>query len=255
MEGYELFKTQIFRKTGIDLSLYKERQMKRRIESLIKRNGKDTFEEYFELLNRNKEVFDEFINYMTINVSEFYRNIQQWDMLKAEIIPMLLKRKTTLKIWSAACSTGEEPYTLAMVLSHFFPLANIKILAVDIDKEAINKAKNGVYTAKSIENVPTEFKTKYFTKVGEAYKISDDIKRCVDYRQMNLLSDEYPKGMDLIVCRNVMIYFTEEAKDGMYHKFNGALDQGGVLFVGSTEQIIVPKKFNFTPIKTFFYQK
>lgn len=255
MDGYELFKSQIFRKTGIDLSLYKERQMKRRIESLIKRNGKDTFEEYFELLNRNKEVFDEFINYMTINVSEFYRNIQQWDMLKAEIIPMLLKRKTALKIWSAACSTGEEPYTLAMVLSHFFPLANIKILAVDIDKEAINKAKNGVYTAKSIENVPSEFKTKYFTKVGEAYKISDDIKRCVEYRQMNLLSDEYPKGMDLIVCRNVMIYFTEEAKDGMYHKFNGALDQGGVLFVGSTEQIIVPKKFNFTPIKTFFYQK
>lgn len=255
MEGYELFKTQIFRKTGIDLSLYKERQMKRRIESLIKRNGKDSFEAYFELLNRNKEVFDEFINYMTINVSEFYRNIQQWDMLKTEIIPMLLKRKTTLKIWSAACSTGEEPYTLAMVLSHFFPLANIKILAVDIDKEAINKAKNGIYTAKSIENVPSEFKTKYFTKVGEAYKINDEIKRCVEYRQMNLLSDEYPKGMDLIVCRNVMIYFTEEAKDAMYHKFNGALDQGGVLFVGSTEQIIVPKKFNFTPIKTFFYQK
>jgi len=255
MDGYELFKTQIHRKTGIDLSLYKERQMKRRIESLIKRNGKDTFEAYFDLLSKNKETFDEFINYMTINVSEFYRNIQQWDMLKAEIIPMLLKRKSSLKIWSAACSTGEEPYTLAMVLSHFFPIKDIKILAVDIDKEAINKAKNGLYTAKSIEGVPDEFKTKYFTKIGEAYKINDEIKRCVEYRQMNLLSDEYPKGMDLIVCRNVMIYFTEEAKDIMYHKFNGALDNGGVLFVGSTEQIIVPKKYNFTPIKTFFYQK
>ncbi len=255
MDGYELFKTQILKKTGIDLSLYKERQMKRRIESLIKRNGKDTFEAYFDLLNKNKEVFDEFINYMTINVSEFYRNIQQWDMLKQEIIPMLLKKKSTLKIWSAACSTGEEPYTLAMVLSNFFPIRDIKILAADIDKEAINKAKNGLYTAKSIENVPDEFKTKYFTKIGEAYKINDEVKKCVEFRSMNLLSDDYPKGMDLIVCRNVMIYFTEEAKDLMYHKFNGALDNGGVLFVGSTEQIIVPKKYNFTPIKTFFYQK
>lgn len=255
MEGYELFKSQIYKKTGIDLSLYKERQMKRRIESLIKRNGKDSFESYFELLTKNKEAFDEFINYMTINVSEFYRNLPQWDMLKSEILPMLLKRKSSIKVWSAACSTGEEPYTIVMVLSNFFPLKSIKILAVDIDKEAINKAKTGLYTAKSIENVPTEFKTKFFTKIGEAYKINDEIKNCVEFRSMNLLSDEYPKGMDLIVCRNVMIYFTEEAKDSMYHKFNGALDEGGVLFVGSTEQIIIPKKYNFTPIKTFFYQK
>ncbi|MBN2899315.1 MAG: protein-glutamate O-methyltransferase CheR [Clostridia bacterium] len=255
MEGYENFKSKIFKKTGLDLSLYKERQMKRRIESLIKRNNCDSFEAYFRLLDTDKAVFDEFINYLTINVSEFFRNTNQWEVLKTSVIPELLKTRSTLKVWSAACSTGEEPYTLVMTLSNFFPLNRIKILAVDIDKEAINKAKIGVYSAKSIENVPEEFKKKYFEPVGNAYKISEEIKKCVEFQHFNLLKDTYPKNYDLIVCRNVMIYFTEEAKDEMYKKFNDALVNDGILFVGSTEQIIVPAKYNFKPLKTFFYQK
>lgn len=255
MEGYEQFKAKILRMIGLDLSLYKERQMKRRIESLIKRNGQVSYEAYYNLLNRDKKIFDEFINYLTINVSEFYRNENQWELLKTEIIPQLLKRKRTLRVWSAACSTGEEPYTLTMVLSNFFPLKDIKILAADIDKEAINKAKVGIYSKKSIANVPDEFKKKYFKPIGESYQISDDIKNCVEFKQMNLLKDSYPKNFDLIVCRNVMIYFTEEAKDEMYHKFNASLVENGVLFVGSTEQIIIPQRYNFKAIRTFFYEK
>lgn len=255
MEGYERFKEQIFKKTGLDLNLYKERQMRRRIESLIKRHNIHTYEDYFNELNRNKDVFDEFINYLTINVSEFYRNPTQWQMLKDDVFPDLLKKKRNLKVWSAACSTGEEPYTLAMVLSNHLPLSQIKILAVDIDKEAINKAKIGMYTAKSIENVPNEFKQKYFRPIGNAYAISDEIKNCIEFKNMNLLSDPYPTNCDLIVCRNVMIYFTEEAKDEMYHKFNGALVEEGILFVGSTEQIIMPHRYKFETQKTFFYKK
>ncbi len=255
MEGYEKFKQQIFKLIGLDLTLYKERQMKRRIESLIKRNGLDSFDAYYAVLNKDKHVFDEFINYLTINVSEFYRNPQQWDILKTEILPEMLKRNPHPKIWSAACSTGEEPYTLAMVMSQFIPPKQLKILAADIDLEAMNKAKNGVYSKKSIANVPEAFKTKYFTPIGESYKINDEIKQCIEFKQMNLLKDQYPSGFDLIVCRNVMIYFTEEAKDEMYHKFNKALAPNGVLFVGSTEQIIVPQRYNFKASKTFFYQK
>lgn len=255
MDNYEKFKEQVFKKTGLDLSLYKERQMKRRIESLIKRHNINTFEEYFAELNRNKDVFDEFINYLTINVSEFFRNPTQWQMLKDEVFPELLKNKKQLKIWSAACSTGEEPYTLTMVLSNHLPLSQIKIVAADIDREAINKAKMGMYSAKSIENVPNEFKEKYFRPIGNSFAISEDIKRCVEFKSMNLLADQYPSGYDLIVCRNVMIYFTEEAKDEMYHKFNGALVEGGILFVGSTEQIIMPHRYKFEAQKTFFYKK
>lgn len=255
MAEYERFKAQILTKTGIDLSSYKERQMKRRIESMIKRNSKSTFEEYFKLINVDSDRFNEFINYLTINVSEFYRNANQWDILRDSVIPQLLKNQSNLKVWSAACSTGEEPYTIVMVLSNFFPLSKIKIQAFDIDEEAIDKAKLGIYSEKSITNVPEEFKTKYFTKIGNSYKISDEIKKCVEFKKFNLLKDKYPSGYDLIVCRNVMIYFTEEAKDKMYHNFNEALRPGGVLFVGSTEQIILPAKFKFKSLKTFFYEK
>lgn len=255
MDGYEKFKEQIFKLIGLDLTLYKERQMKRRIESLAKRNGATSFEGYYALLTKDKGAFDEFINYLTINVSEFYRNPQQWDILRDEIIPDMLKRNPRPKIWSAACSTGEEPYTIAMVMSQFMPLKDLKIFAADIDLEAMNKAKMGVYSKKSIANVPEGYKTKFFSPLGESYKVNDELKRCIEFKQMNLLKDTYPSGFDLIVCRNVMIYFTEEAKDEMYHKFNKALAPEGVLFVGSTEQIIVPQRYNFKASKTFFYQK
>ena len=92
-------------------------------------------------------------------------------------------------------------------------------------------------------------------QTGESYKISDEIKRCIDFRQHNLLKDAYPEQCDLIICRNVLIYFTEEAKDEIYKKFNKTLKTGGVLFVGSTEQIILSHKYALTPIKTFFYRK
>lgn len=255
MTPYEKFKSQILKKTSIDLSSYKERQMKRRIESMIKRNGKKDFEEYFQLINSDSDKYNEFINYLTINVSEFYRNANQWEILKDSVVPSLLEGKSTLKVWSAACSTGEEPYTIAMVLSNFFPLNRIKIQAYDIDDEAINKAKLGLYSEKSITNVPEAFKKKYFSQVGNSFKISDEIKKCVEFKKFNLLKDPYPKGYDLIVCRNVMIYFTEDAKDEMYHNFNGALREKGVLFVGSTEQIILPAKYKFKSLKTFFYEK
>ncbi|MBN2796373.1 MAG: protein-glutamate O-methyltransferase CheR [Clostridia bacterium] len=255
MTPYEKFKGQVLKKTGIDLSSYKERQMKRRIESMIKRNGKNDFEEYFNLIDKDVDRFNEFINYLTINVSEFFRNPSQWENLKDIVIPKLMEGKQNIKIWSAACSTGEEPYTIAMVMSYFLPLSKIKIQAYDIDDEAINKAKLGIYSEKSIANVPAEFKKKYFEQVGQSYKISDEIKRCVEFRKFNLLKDTYPTNYDLIVCRNVMIYFTEEAKDEMYHKFNDALVPCGILFVGSTEQIIMPNKYKFNSLKTFFYEK
>ena len=254
MDGYEIFKQKVYKKTGIDLSSYKERQMKRRIESLMQRNGFNDFDNYFNAFG-NSKIFDEFINYLTINVSEFYRNPQQWDVLESEVFPMLLKNKSNIKIWSAACSTGEEPYSLVMLLTKFLPLNQINIFATDIDLGAINKAKVGLYTAKSITNLPKVHIDKYFTQIGDSYKISESIKSRVTFEQHNLLKDSYPKNYDLIICRNVMIYFTEEAKHEIYHKFHDSLVKDGILFVGSTEQIILPNRYNLAPMKTFFYKK
>jgi chemotaxis protein methyltransferase CheR len=252
---YEKFKELIYKMSEINLTFYKEKQMKRRIDSLIAKNGFNDYASYIDALKINLTLYNEFINYLTINVSEFYRNPEQWEVLEKEIIPGLLSKSNTLKIWSSACSTGDEPYTLAMVLNKFLPLSNIKILATDIDKSAIEKAKTGVYTNKSVESLPKTFLSKHFTKIGELYKINEDVKKCVEFKQFNLLKDQYPTNFDLIVCRNVLIYFTEEAKVDIYKNFNKSLKPGGILFVGSTEQIIVASRYNFRSIKTFFYIK
>ena len=125
MQGYENFKKKVYKLTGINLSSYKERQMKRRIESLITRKKFTSYDSYFNAINHNSKLLDEFINYLTINVSKFYRNPEQWEVLEQDIIPQLLKHKTKLKVWSAACSTGEEPYSLVMLLSKFSNKSNI----------------------------------------------------------------------------------------------------------------------------------
>ncbi len=252
---YENFKREVFKLSTINLDAYKERQMKRRIDSLIKKNNYNDYISYVAGLKTNDKLYKEFINYLTINVSEFYRNPAQWQVLETEILPYLIKNSSNLKIWSAACSTGDEPYSLVMVLSKHMPLSRIKIIATDIDKQVLEKAKMGLYSSKSVEGLPKEYLSKFMTKIGDSYKVNDDVKKCVEFKQHNLLKDSYPKDCDLIVCRNVLIYFTEEAKDQIYKDFNTALKTSGVLFVGSTEQIIMSSKYKFTPMKTFFYKK
>ena len=149
----------------------------------ITRHGLQEFESYFRLIDTDKNAFDEFVNYLTINVSEFYRNPGQWDTLRNDIIPAILKRNKHPKIWSAACSTGEEPYSLVMCLSEFMPLKDIKIHAVDFDQEALNKAKNGLYSDKSIKNVPSQYVKRYFEPMGKGFRIKDEIKQCVDFKK------------------------------------------------------------------------
>lgn len=253
---FEGFKSMIFKKSGIDLSSYKERQMKRRIDTFMGRYNCVDYQAFYSLLEKDQSVYTEFINFITINVSEFYRNPSQWIILEKEILPIILKnKKSRLNIWSAACSTGEEPYSLVMLLSKFFNFKDIKILATDIDSEALAKAKEGIYHERSLKNLPKEFLSKYFINSDGSYKISDIIKECVDFRKHDLLKDEYPSNMDLIVCRNVLIYFTEDVKDRIFRKFHSSLNYGGVLFLGSTEQIIFPQKYGFKTVKSFFYMK
>lgn len=242
MSDYEQFIEKVKRKTRIDLSLYKEAQMKRRLTSLYEKRGYRNFTEYFEAIDRDSALLDEFLDRMTINVSEFYRNAQRWKVLQDKIFPQLLEKNKRLKIWSAACSTGEEPYSLAMVLSNHIPLRDISIQATDLDKGVIEQAKVGLYGARSIKEVPKDIVDRYFIKEGTHYQVVDEIKRTVTFRQHNLLEDRYEPNHDLIVCRNVMIYFTEEAKDQIYHNFSKALKIGGILFVGSTEQIFKDRK-------------
>lgn len=255
-DNYELFKQDVFQLTKIDLNAYKERQMKRRIDALIGKHKISTYKEYVQVLKTDKDLFDEFVNYLTINVSEFYRNPELWKVLEKDVLPELFKMTKSLKIWSAACSTGDEPYSLVMLLNQFLPLSQIHIIATDIDKQVLDKARMGLYNEKSLKGLPAEFLRKYFVKVNDQnYQINSDIKRCVEFKAHNLLKDPYPTDCDLIVCRNVLIYFTEEAKNDIYKKFNDSLKRGGMLFVGSTEQIIQPALLGYKTYRSFFYRK
>jgi len=252
---YEWFKAAVFQLTKIDLNAYKERQMKRRIDALISKNNIVGYDAYIQVLKTDKSRFEEFVNYLTINVSEFYRNPEQWQVMDKDIIPELIgKFGKNLKIWSAACSTGDEPYSLVMALSRHIPLNQIHITATDLDKQVIAKAKVGLYNEKSIAAVPEDLKKKYFTKVGLSYQISDEIKSRVEFKEHNLLESNYPKDYHMIVCRNVLIYFTEEAKDEVFRKFYQSLAPGGILFIGSTEQIINHREIGYERKNSFYYE-
>lgn len=255
IDTYESFKKQFYQLTGIDLNAYKEAQMKRRIDSLMARHRIPGYTSFINILKADKEKYDEFLGYITINVSEFWRNPDQWEILENQILPQL-KCDDGIKVWSAACSTGDEPYSLVMLLSDHYPLEKIKVHATDIDKAVLSKARSGIYTEKSIKGLPARFRNRYVNHLGDgAYEISENIRKCVTFRDHDLLNPRYPLDFDMIVCRNVLIYFTDEAKSAVFKKFAGSLKTGGVLFLGSTEQILYPKDYGFTPISSFFYKK
>lgn len=257
LDSYEDFKTAFLKLSGIDLNAYKENQMKRRISSFVLKHNFDGYVDFIKGLQADTELFDKFTTYLTINVSEFYRNPSQWKTLETEVFPYLTTMfGKRLKIWSAACSTGDEPYSLAMVLSDFIPLSQIEIIATDLDKEVLEKAKKGYYPEKSIKGLPQKYQEKFIVNDGSGVvKVCDEIKRCVKFREHNLLKDTYEKDFHLIVCRNVLIYFTEEAKSEIYEKFADSMHSDGILFVGSTEQIINCEKYGFNSFRSFFYQK
>lgn len=252
---FSQFITQIKRKTDIDLSQYKEAQMKRRLTTLRLKHGYSTFSEYYKALDENRALLNEFLDRMTINVSEFWRNPQRWEVLQNRFLAEIAEKSPRPRIWSAACSTGEEPYTIAMILSEMGLLGRTTLLATDLDTGVLQKAKEGMYLERSLRDVPKTCKAKYFKEQDGAFAVSEDLKRAVTFKQGNLLYDKFESGFDLIVCRNVMIYFTEEAKHELYNKFAAALKPGGILFVGSTEQIFTPGQYGFETADTFFYRR
>jgi chemotaxis protein methyltransferase CheR len=253
---YDRFVELVYRKTGIPLHKYKRPQMERRLSSLCSKHGFSNFQSYFQAIDKDEKLLAEFLDRMTINVSEFFRNPGRWEVICGRVIPELLKKRRRLKIWSAACSTGEEPYTIAMIVKQFLPLKDVQILATDIDARALETAKKGIYHKRSLQSIPAPFIHESFREAGEQfYEIVPELKKAVTFQRHNLLEDPFGQDFDLIVCRNVMIYFTEEAKVDLYRRFSEALRPQGILFVGSTEQIFNPAEYGLKSFDTFMYQK
>ena len=255
-KDWALFKDKLNRKTGIDLQLYKEQQMRRRINNLIQKTPFKSYTSFFNDAVKDKQKFADFIEYLTINVSEFFRNPDKFDIIENDVIPYLLKSNSSLNIWSAGCSIGAEPYSLSIIMKELTPSKRHRILATDLDIEIIGKAKKGIYAADEIRAMRSDRKVKYFTKTPDGkFAIKPEIKTCVEFKRHNLLKDPFERNFDLILCRNVVIYFTEEAKDVLYRNFFKALKPGGILFVGGTESILNSRQMGYTTYKPFLYQR
>jgi len=254
--GYEKFKQRFRQKSGWDLNDYKPTQMIRRINNLMLRVGAKNYDQLIDMMNVDAKLYKEFTDYLTINVTEFFRTPEKFVELKEQVFPELLKTVGgKLNIWSAGCSTGAEPYSMAIVLNEISAQNKHRILATDLDTEMLLKAKAGIYGLIEMKNVLPAIQQKYFTISNNQYRLKDEIKNRVEFKQQNLLLDNFETGFDLILCRNVVIYFTEEAKDNLYRRFCQALKPGGVLFVGGTECILNFRDVGFEHYLPFFYRK
>ncbi|KUK13263.1 MAG: protein-glutamate O-methyltransferase CheR [Synergistetes bacterium] len=254
---YEDFKKKFLEISGIDLNYYKH-QIHRRVHMFMRRWNIETYDDLLKNIKSDKEKYRTFVDYLTINVSEFFRNPDRFEILEKEVLPLILETKTdrSIKAWSAGCSTGEEPYSLAIIFEDLRIKRYPRILATDIDPNVLEKAREGVYDIKQLQNVTAERLNKYFIKrTQNLYEISQNIKDRVEFKKHDLLNDPFDKEFDLILCRNVVIYFEKEIKEKLYLKFRDALRIGGVLMVGNTEQIFGYREIGFKSIKPFFYQR
>jgi len=254
-QEYELISQQILKLTGIDLVNYKSQQMRRRLSGLVSSNA-PSVAEYCELIKKDPDALVKLKNFMTINVSEFFRDAEQFQILRNQIFPELLKGRQKLSVWSAGCSHGGEPYSVAMILDDLAPGQNHKVVATDLDDGVIAKARNGgPYTAADIKNVDRKFVLKYFEKRDNDFFLTEDLKKKVIFKKQNLLNDVFETGFDLVMCRNVVIYFSDEAKDRLYRGFHNSLNDQGMLFIGATESLLSSIEIGFARVTNCFYKK
>lgn len=242
------------RRTGLDLTLYKQDQLQRRIVSMAETKRTTSLAEFWKLVSTDDGSTQWFLDKLAINVSELFRNPEKWAEMESTILPKLLEKTSRLRCWSAGCSYGAEAHTLAAIIDHRFP-GNHSITGSDIDRAALDQAQRGEFCEADIRYVPDAYREKYFDRTASGYTAKPVLKKYLSFKRQDLLGESFDNGFDLIMCRNVVIYFTDPAKDSLYRKFYQALKPGGILFVGSTERIFSAKEIGFTTTIPFFYQK
>ncbi|MCR4925522.1 MAG: protein-glutamate O-methyltransferase [Clostridiales bacterium] len=233
-----------FVKSNYGINLEKKRQLiESRMNSVLADKGFKNYTDYLKFVNSNPNEITVVLNKLTTNHTYFLREPEHFDFLTKTILPEIKVTNDATKemrIWSAGCSTGEEAYTTIMTLKDFFGMDrwDYRILATDISTHVMESAKVGVYSPESIANIPKAWE-KYFKKTpDDLYLLSDEIKREVIFRKLNLMdSFSFKKPFDLIFCRNVMIYFDQPTKDKLVNKYYDVLKPGGYLFIGHSETI------------------
>lgn len=228
-------------KTGKDLHQFKRPFLSRRINARIKAVGVRDGSEYAKLLESDSTEPSLLFKSFSINVTEFYRDPFVWEYLSSTIIPKIIRNNgKPVHIWSAGCASGEEPYSLAILLKEVIGTKNVKftITATDISSDAINRAKNGQYLSQSLKNLPPNIIAKYFTQTNNNfYQTNESIKQLVTFQQGDILS--FPvEHIDLITCRNVLIYYDKPAQELVFQKFHKTLNNDGYLVIGQDETMM-----------------
>jgi len=243
---YQSIKVKVKQVFNIDLEHYKDQQMKRRLGSWLVRSGFTDWDEYFGHISRDEKENSRFRDYLTINVSSFFRDPERWVTLQNEILPRLYDERTAgrrsgeMRFWSAGCSIGPEPYSLIFQLDELKHHNSYHLLASDLDRGALKLAGDGgPYRKEDVENVYGERLARYFTTQEAPFHVRPEFVKRAKFRELDLIRDPFEKDYDLIICRNVVIYFTTETKKELFSKFSAALRPGGILFVGGTE--IIPQ--------------
>lgn len=248
----ELIKTRVTRLLKFDCSQYTDNFLKRRFEVRLRKNNIDTYFNYLKLLEDSKNEQAALKKELTIHVTHFFRDKEFWQVFKDSIIPKLIEHKKStgarsIKIWSAGCSSGEEPLSIAICFNE--KLRNeinefkITISGTDYDQEIIAKARQAYYDEHQFNETDRNIKQRYFTKTGDnRYHANSTIQSMINYGVGDILKDAMPRNTDIIFCRNTVIYFNAEAKSGLYVKFYDILNNGGFFIMGKTEFLNGPAR-------------
>ena len=245
---YEMFRKIIYDESGITFSATNRSILDSRIKELLRKKNIATPGEYYAIITKNTEEMKEMLDSVTTNLTRFFRNQPHFDAFVNYVIPSVAELKKargpdrTIKIWSAGCSTGEEPYTIAMLMKEICPPGfNFQIIASDISLKSLMTAKQGFYPDNRIEGIPA--------KVDGGYQVKDDLKSKIRFDYTNLKNDSGERNCDVVFCRNVLIYFDEPAQLTVINHFWNSMAPQSYLFIGHSESLF-GMKTNFQFIKT-----
>ncbi len=255
-QAYEYLKRRLRALLEIDIDAYKSKQMRRRLETFVRHRAGDSPMAFLRRLGDDAEALDELRDMLTINVTEFFRDAAQFGELEQSVLPELIADRLRLRVWSAGCSRGHEPYSVAILLDELGAAHRATILATDFDREALRRAEaGGPYPESELRNVSKERLRRYFTASDGRFSVTADLTRRIRFKELNLLRDSFDSHFDLVICRNVMIYFAAEPKASLVRRFLDALSPGGVLFIGATEALLGQETEGFERLGGNLYRK
>jgi chemotaxis protein methyltransferase CheR len=254
----ELLLKQLMENIGLNLKQYKPNYLKRRIGVRMRATGSADYLQYRQFIRRDPEEGKRLINDLTINVTEFFRDQEVYEMIKSDVIPDIVRYKIdthifSLRAWSAGCATGEEPYSISILFLEALRAVkerenwNVRITATDLDDKAVAKAKAGIYEGvKALPGIDLE---KYFFTGQDSYLVREEVKRPVKFMLLDIVNLPPLRHLDIILCRNVLIYFEKDKQHKILDIFNRCLRKGGFLVLGKSEAIIGAGESGFVPFR------